>query len=288
MDKQARMLTDQEYQLIQFLSTQLVQLSHRELRTFFRDCGVPANIIARYPVSQKKGLAWVYGPSKRAVVDGVLRDLVNTGNTRCVVAMHKWLNESSRVATNLDVLVREKVTESKGQPGKASDKDKAVETAAQFAQLNDSFRSIIAESDHQKRGYRFQDFLQELWSAFGLKMGAPFNTRGEQIDGSFWLGSNIFLVEATWTDKPVSTAPLYEFRGKVEGKFHIASGFFISVNGYSTGAVEALKEGKEQKIILLDGQDIVLVLEGRHSLEELLLDRVSLASKTGEIYCREK
>ncbi|WP_260691845.1 hypothetical protein [Rhizobium leguminosarum] len=46
------------------------------------------------------------------------------------------------------------------------------------------------------RGYAFEGFLRDLFNAFALAAQDPFRLRGEQIDGSFLLGSDTYLLEA--------------------------------------------------------------------------------------------
>ncbi len=48
------------------------------------------------------------------------------------------------------------------------------------------------------RGYAFEAFLKRLFDAFGLAAQEPFRLRGEQIDGSFQLANEIYLLEAKW------------------------------------------------------------------------------------------
>jgi len=50
----------------------------------------------------------------------------------------------------------------------------------------------------QARGYAFEGFLKGLFDAFGLAAQDPFRLKGEQIDGSFQLGTDIYLLEAKW------------------------------------------------------------------------------------------
>jgi hypothetical protein len=47
------------------------------------------------------------------------------------------------------------------------------------------------------RGYAFERFLKDLFDAYGLEAREAFRLRGEQIDGSFLLGTEIYLPEAT-------------------------------------------------------------------------------------------
>jgi hypothetical protein len=44
---------------------------------------------------------------------------------------------------------------------------------------------------------------------------------------------------------PTLAADLYAFKGKVDGKLVGTIGVFVSMRGYSTEAIDALKLGKE-------------------------------------------
>ena len=61
----------------------------------------------------------------------------------------------------------------------------------------------ISKIDPQPRGYAFEKFLKELFDAYGMSARAPFRLRGEQIDGSFELGEQTYLLEARWRNAKV-------------------------------------------------------------------------------------
>jgi hypothetical protein len=46
------------------------------------------------------------------------------------------------------------------------------------------------------RGRAFESFLNDLFAAYGLSPRNPFRLTGEQIDGSFELGQDTYLLEA--------------------------------------------------------------------------------------------
>ena len=50
----------------------------------------------------------------------------------------------------------------------------------------------------QERGLRFKIFLSDVFAAFGLAPRGSFRIVGEQIDGSFRLHTETYLVEAKW------------------------------------------------------------------------------------------
>ena len=62
-------------------------------------------------------------------------------------------------------------------------------------------------------------------------------------------------------------------------------GLFLSINGFSEDGVRAHSAGR-RLMILMDGSDLMAVLEGRIDLLQLLLRKRRTASQTGNIYVR--
>jgi hypothetical protein len=50
----------------------------------------------------------------------------------------------------------------------------------------------------QERGLRFERFLSKLFAAYQLAPRGAFRLVGEQIDGSFLLHAETYLLEAKW------------------------------------------------------------------------------------------
>ena len=61
-------------------------------------------------------------------------------------------------------------------------------------------------------------------------------------------------------------------------------GMLISVNAFSTEGIRAIVVGKQIQTILMDGEDLSSVLEGRITLEKLLDYKVRAAQTRGEVY----
>ena len=135
----------------------------------------------------------------------------------------------------------------------------------------------------QARGRLFERFLQELFNRQSVKMGDPFRIIGEQIDGTFKFEGENYIVEAKWQDPVSSTGDLYKFSYKVDGKMH-GRGLFISVNGFSNEAIRAIVVGKQIKTMLMDGEDLSYVLEGRIPLEKMLDFKIRSAQTRGDVY----
>lgn len=142
----------------------------------------------------------------------------------------------------------------------------------------------VASLNPQARGYAFEGFLKSLFDAFGLAAHEPFRLRGEQIDGSFLLGSDIYLLEAKWHGQPIGVAELHTFHGKIEQKAAWTRGLFISNSGFTDDGLVAFGRGK--RVICMDGLDLYEMLERDIPLTQILERKVRRAAETGSPFVR--
>ena len=134
------------------------------------------------------------------------------------------------------------------------------------------------------RGYAFEKFLKTLFSEFGLQARDPFQLRGEQIDGSFVLGNETYLLEAKWQNSLSGVSDLHTFHGKVEQKAAWARGLFISFCGFSEEGLYAFGRGK--RVICMDGLDLSETLERELPLVNVLEHKIRRAAETGSPFTR--
>ncbi|CAG5070022.1 hypothetical protein DYBT9623_02762 [Dyadobacter sp. CECT 9623] len=151
--------------------------------------------------------------------------------------------------------------------------------------LKEKFFNIAMETNPQKRGFELEKLLNELFHLFDLLPKASFKIVGEQIDGSFTFQSIDYLLEAKWQKSLVNAADLYAFGGKISGKLKNTLGLFISMDGFSSECTET-KSPIANSMILMDGQDLMTVLDGRMRLDDLIFIKRRHASDTGEIFYR--
>ena len=102
----------------------------------------------------------------------------------------------------------------------------------------------VSKMDPQARGYAFEKFLKDVFDAYGMSARAPFRLKGEQIDGSFVLGEETYLLEARWRNAKVDVQTLHAFNAKVEDKASWSRGLIISQSGFTTEGLEAFGRGK--------------------------------------------
>ena len=151
-------------------------------------------------------------------------------------------------------------------------------------ELRIRFYSLAQLADRQTAGRDLEKLLNDLFSLFGFTPRGPFRVIGEEIDGSFELDNEVYLLEAKWEAKPLSEAPLLIFRGKVEGKSSFTRGIFVSLNGYSNEALNAIHTGKQPTFFLLDGYDLTTVLEGQVRLDDLLRAKRRYLAEKGNMF----
>lgn len=152
-------------------------------------------------------------------------------------------------------------------------------------EITSEFLTLLSGDEPQKRGFRLETVLKELFQLFDLDPKASFRITGEQIDGVFSFEGTDYLLEAKWQQDPVNAKDLDSLAGKLSRKLDNTLGLFLSINGYSEDAVKAHSSGR-RLVILMDGSDLMAVLEGRIDLVQLLLRKRRNAAETGNIYLK--
>lgn len=142
----------------------------------------------------------------------------------------------------------------------------------------------LTNLEAQKRGFAFEKFLNEVFAVNNLEPRGSFKIVGEQIDGSFQISTDIYLVEAKWHDKQIGQSELLIFNSKVDGKSKWSRGLFVSYSGFTPDGLTAFSKGRPTNIIGMDGQDLFHILNGEMSLVEAITRKARRAAETGEFF----
>ncbi|WP_171435197.1 hypothetical protein [Pseudomonas aeruginosa] len=145
------------------------------------------------------------------------------------------------------------------------------------------YMALVSSDNAQSRGFELERVMYELFELFDLDPKASFKNLGKQIDGAFSLDGTEYLFEAKWQKEPVNKADLAVFSDKVRTKLENTLGIFLSINGFSGDGVSAHQAGGAS-ILLVDGGDLMAVLEERIDFVSLLLRKKRHAAQTGQIY----
>ena len=135
----------------------------------------------------------------------------------------------------------------------------------------------------QARGYAYEKFLKNTFDAYELDPRASFRNIGEQIDGSFVLGNDTYLLEAKWQNEPTGAADLHVFEGKLREKADWSRGLFVSNSGFSQDGIVAV--GRAKRFVCMDGYDFSEMLSRRISFVEVIKRKVRRAVETGSPFC---
>lgn len=152
--------------------------------------------------------------------------------------------------------------------------------------LKKDFYSWTASSDRQGSGYALEKILYRLFESSDLDPKGSFKVTGEQIDGAFSYKYEEYLLEAKWRNKLTSLSDLDSFSGKIGRKFENTLGLFISISGFSKEALIQFRNSSDKRVLLMDGEDLIAVLDERITIIDLLGRKRREASQTGNIYLR--
>jgi len=169
----------------------------------------------------------------------------------------------------------------------------SINKNAAVATLSDAKRTVLlaqlrnlSAPAPQPRGYAFEEFLKDLFSLFDLAPRSAFRLVGEQIDGSFVLQGETYLLEATWRNKCVGEEELMSFSGKVSGKAAWSRGLHVSYAGFTSDGLEAFARGKRTTIVCMDGLCLNDTLAHNLSLATVIERKVRRAAETNEAFVR--
>ena len=142
----------------------------------------------------------------------------------------------------------------------------------------------VSAMDPQPRGYAFERFLTNVFDAYGMSARPSFRLSGEQIDGSFVLDNQTYLLEARWRNEMVNAETLRAFNAKVEDKASWSRGLIISQSGFTPEGLNAFGRGKS--VICMDGLDLHETLSRRLDLGEVIALKVRRVAESGVAFVR--
>ena len=143
--------------------------------------------------------------------------------------------------------------------------------------------NISSHSDTpQSRGFAFEKYLKKLFEDYNLEPRGSFKIVGEQIDGSFILHNEVYLLEAKWTNKKIDKADLVVFNEKVSSKSGFTRGLFISFSGFSDEALTTFANGRNVRIVLMTVQELAIALSRKLDFTKVLSAKVRALAEEGD------
>ena len=140
--------------------------------------------------------------------------------------------------------------------------------------FRDEFDSAYALSDAQERGNRFEQLLNKVFKYYSERSEGSFKRVGEQLDGLFYFDKHCYYVEARWKKQKTNAGDISKLRDRaVSGFGGDTKALFISFEGYSEECLTSLKGRTDERVILMDGADVRLVLDCKIAFDVLLAEK---------------
>jgi hypothetical protein len=259
----------------------VLDFSDRTMREFFAD---ELNVDIDHPTYSQEGR------SKAKRLRCFLRTVDDSNAAKTLKALwqhRKFLNESRGSKPEGSLLqgrflqIIDRLEGREGPVVSAGVAPLSAFDAEKFRTLNEQLLGLNG-LDPQARGYAFEKFLRDLFNSFGLEARDPFRLKGEQIDGSFVMSHETYLVEAKWHNCLCGAEPLHTFHGKLEQKASWARGVFISYAGFTNDGLHAF--GRAKRVICVSGLDLHEAFKREIPLPRLLEGKVRRAAETGEAF----
>ncbi len=152
-----------------------------------------------------------------------------------------------------------------------------------LGELRVELEEHFKEGDRQAAGFRLEGLLNRLFRLFQLDPRRPFKLVGEQIDGSFVLDHEVYLLEAKWEKDALDVEPLLVFREKTTGKSNATRGVFLAMNDITREAEVSIRQGRQPNFFLMTGYDLMMILQGALPLDDFLRSRQRILAEEGII-----
>jgi hypothetical protein len=160
-----------------------------------------------------------------------------------------------------------------------------ITSVINFEKFLKELQELSDKSDTpQERGFAFEKYLKSLFEAFSLEPRGSFRTIGEQIDGSFILRDECYLLEAKWTSNTIDKGDLVIFNEKVSSRSGFTRGLFISFSNFSGEAIKSFASGRTINIILMTVQELGIMLSKQQNLDKVLWLKVRALAEEGDFY----
>lgn len=199
------------------------------------------------------------------------------GKARSAVA------EMKRVIGGHEDLLAEQQRFAEAQRQRDAEARQALSHVRELAALKERFLLLQGEDDRsQRRGYELERLLTDLLALYDLEPRLSYVTDAEQIDGSFRLDTDDYIMEAKWRSAAVGREQADVFAAKVRSKGRNALGLFVSINGFTATFIDRFADSTP--FITMDGDDLFMVLDDRIRLDDALRVKRRHANDTGSCH----
>jgi cell division transport system ATP-binding protein len=156
--------------------------------------------------------------------------------------------------------------------------------AARLQTLRAEYEKLKRLEDRQQvRGQRLNGLIAEMLCCWGFTASSDLHGTGE-TDVAFTLDGRRVVLEAKWQTPRVQTDAIAKLQKRLRQRLGGTLGFFLSMSGYTRGAIADLKEGERAEVVLLDQTHFEAMLYGSIPPRALFDTAIDEASWRGLVY----
>lgn len=138
--------------------------------------------------------------------------------------------------------------------------------------LAEQFEQIAQQSPHV-RGISLQGLFGKIVSQQGWSQEESVRTSNEEIDLIVYREREYFLVECKWLKESVESSVIGGLYAKLHKRAGVR-GIVVSMSGFTSGALEAVREYTDDHLIFLFGsEDIHSLIFGDQKFDDLLNEK---------------
>ena len=263
--------------------------------SFLESCGIPHSIYGQFGKEGGKYqlmrsiLELLERQNKHDLIRNIVKQFYNFNPTEDNIDKKKadrLLSDFRKIigSSLLEEEVNSKEKEKKQEETRVIIEERKI-YKIKLSKFKDNFIKMFFCLDKQKRGYDIEKLFFDILELEEFVFKKPYKNEGEQIDGHFKYESFDYLIEIKWTSEKSKQQEYSIFDGKIKGKAQSTRGLFLSINGFEDSFVNKAT-CDTPRIILMDGEDLMHVLEERITLFDLMKLKTDFFVRKGNIYVK--
>jgi hypothetical protein len=152
--------------------------------------------------------------------------------------------------------------------------------------LIEKFNSVRKIRNLQRRGYRFEDLVYDLFRFYGLqpKKDHRATEMGDQIDTFAEFEGKQLIVEARYREKPAGRQAIADLHTKMGIRQPSTIGVYFSMSGFTSNAIECASRITDKIIVLFDRTKTWEVITSEKDLEKMLRKKIFLKTKESRMF----
>lgn len=221
-------------------------------------------------------------PSSAVAMTNLASSLLQIGSNESLREAERWISKAASCADrrfrwwrDVREAISDALSGSAGVPRTGS--VHSPTHLRSLADLRRAYYALEASTDKQSRGYQLEKLIAQLIKISIGNCNPSYRTKQTWSDGSIaqidaafcYLDTQYFRVETKWKSERITPDDIVLFRDKLDVVG--IGGLFISISGFTNEAItKAAALRNEREILLMDGEELALVLNGCPSFDEAL------------------